>query len=241
MYEFRSFRKTEMFCIDGFPREGLSSVGMYPLPMKGKYVYQGIKPSVVKFPEATDDIVGLLRNLENTQKDKEKGLVKQESRDRERIDERSKDFEIEKDELARFSQFKRDPQSDLQQNSNKIDEKVCNIKHIFNPDICKFPIEYDKFGKIDPLESNSVKHPSLQQVVNEFLIDQEKLSNSSPSKLSPNCYNIEEMTFKGASRQNISRDLSPTFKAISDSETPDPFIKNEHNETVDSNDAISSQ
>ena len=46
-YEFKRFKKQNMFCIDGFPKEDLPAVVVYPPPMKGRYVYQGIKPSVI--------------------------------------------------------------------------------------------------------------------------------------------------------------------------------------------------
>lgn len=46
-YEFKRFKKQNMFCIDGFPKEDLPAVVVYPPPMKGRFVYQGIKPSVI--------------------------------------------------------------------------------------------------------------------------------------------------------------------------------------------------
>jgi len=68
MYEFKKFKKIEMFCIDGFPKENLPSVVVYPPPMKGKYVYQGIKPSVITLPEAEDEIVEYVKNLKESEK-----------------------------------------------------------------------------------------------------------------------------------------------------------------------------
>ena len=46
-YEFKRFKKQNMFWIDGFPKEDLPAVVVYPPPMKGRFVYQGIKPSVI--------------------------------------------------------------------------------------------------------------------------------------------------------------------------------------------------
>jgi hypothetical protein len=62
-YELKKFKKSEMFCIDGFPKEELPAVVVYPPPMKGKYVYQGIKPSVITLPEADDEILEYIKNL----------------------------------------------------------------------------------------------------------------------------------------------------------------------------------
>lgn len=67
-YEFKKFKKQELFCIDGFPKEDLPAVVVYPPPMKGKYVYQGIKPSVITLPDAEDDIVEYVSNLKEEEK-----------------------------------------------------------------------------------------------------------------------------------------------------------------------------
>lgn len=62
-YEFKKFKKHDMFCIDGFPKEDLPAVVVYPPPMKGKYVYQGIRPSVITLPDADEEIVEYVGNL----------------------------------------------------------------------------------------------------------------------------------------------------------------------------------
>jgi len=40
-FDFWSFKKSEYYCIDGFPKEDLPCVVIYPPPMitKGKYIY----------------------------------------------------------------------------------------------------------------------------------------------------------------------------------------------------------
>ena len=56
-FEFRRFKKASFYCIDGFPKESLPCVVVYPSPMRGQYVYQGIKPAVITLPDADDEIM----------------------------------------------------------------------------------------------------------------------------------------------------------------------------------------
>ena len=43
----KEFNSKEFYCIDGFPKDGLQCVVVLPTPMRGQYVYQGIKPCVL--------------------------------------------------------------------------------------------------------------------------------------------------------------------------------------------------
>lgn len=46
-FDFWEFTKAEYFCIDGFPTEGMPGVVIVPAPLRGNYVYQGLKPAVI--------------------------------------------------------------------------------------------------------------------------------------------------------------------------------------------------
>lgn len=78
-YEFKKFKKQELFWIDGFPKEDLPAVVVYPPPMKGKYVYQGIKPSVITLPDADDEVNEYVKNLKEEEKVQPKSKVYEEA------------------------------------------------------------------------------------------------------------------------------------------------------------------
>lgn len=48
-FEFWMFSKSDFYCIDGFPTEGMPGVMVLPAPMRTGYVYQGLKPAVIVF------------------------------------------------------------------------------------------------------------------------------------------------------------------------------------------------
>ena len=45
------FAKSDFYCIDGFPTEGMPGVVVLPTPLRSGYVYQGLKPAVIVFNE----------------------------------------------------------------------------------------------------------------------------------------------------------------------------------------------
>ena len=57
-FDYWSFKKSDFYCIDGFPKEDLACVVVYLPPMinKGKHVYQGLKPAVITLSEVSDEI-----------------------------------------------------------------------------------------------------------------------------------------------------------------------------------------
>ena len=58
-YDFCKFLKSDHACIDGFPQEGNTAVVVLPQPMRGGYVYQGLKPAVIVFePDDLEDKLG---------------------------------------------------------------------------------------------------------------------------------------------------------------------------------------
>jgi len=46
-FEYWMYNKSDYYCIDGFPKEGLPCVVVLPPPYRQGYVYQGIKPAVI--------------------------------------------------------------------------------------------------------------------------------------------------------------------------------------------------
>jgi hypothetical protein len=50
-YEFVQFAKSDYYCIDGFPTEGMPGVVVLPAPLRSGYIYQGLKPAVIVFNE----------------------------------------------------------------------------------------------------------------------------------------------------------------------------------------------
>lgn len=62
-FDFKLFKKNEFYCIDGFPKDDLPCVVIYPPPMinKGKHVYQGIKPAVITLSDASDEIKAIVQ------------------------------------------------------------------------------------------------------------------------------------------------------------------------------------
>ena len=50
-FEFWQFKKSDYYCIDGFPTEGMPGVVIIPPPFRGNYVYQGLKPAVIVLSE----------------------------------------------------------------------------------------------------------------------------------------------------------------------------------------------
>lgn len=38
-FDFRHYKKTDYYCVDGFPKEDLPCVVVLPPPMRGKFVY----------------------------------------------------------------------------------------------------------------------------------------------------------------------------------------------------------
>ena len=47
---------------------------VYPSPMKGKYIYQGLKPSVVTLPEASEEIINYVKNLPESKPEKQRSV-----------------------------------------------------------------------------------------------------------------------------------------------------------------------
>ena len=45
------FAKSDFYCIDGFPTEGMPGVVVLPAPLRSGYIYQGLKPAVIVFNE----------------------------------------------------------------------------------------------------------------------------------------------------------------------------------------------
>ena len=48
-FEFQMFSKSDYYCIDGFPTEGMPGVVVLPAPTRAGYIYQGLKPAVIVF------------------------------------------------------------------------------------------------------------------------------------------------------------------------------------------------
>ena len=46
-FEFQMFSKSDYYCIDGFPTEGMPGVVVLPAPTRAGYIYQGLKPAVI--------------------------------------------------------------------------------------------------------------------------------------------------------------------------------------------------
>ena len=75
-FDFRIFRKSDFYCIDGFPKEGLPCVVVFPTPMRDKWIYQtGLLPAVITLPEASDEIKAIAEA-----KDKEMNKTKEDKR-----------------------------------------------------------------------------------------------------------------------------------------------------------------
>ena len=43
------FSKSDFYCIDGFPTEGMPAVVVLPTPLRDGYIYQGLRPAVIVF------------------------------------------------------------------------------------------------------------------------------------------------------------------------------------------------
>ena len=76
-YDYHSFRKSDFYCVDGFPKEDLPCVVLYPAPMRGNYVYQGIKPAVVTLSKVNEEVRLFIE--ERKERAKEKKARKEEA------------------------------------------------------------------------------------------------------------------------------------------------------------------
>ena len=55
-FEYWMYNKSDYYCIDGFPKEGLPCVVVLPPPFRQGYVYQGIKPAVIVLASCNESI-----------------------------------------------------------------------------------------------------------------------------------------------------------------------------------------
>lgn len=124
-YELKKFRKADMFCIDGFPKEDLPAVVVYPPPMKGKYVYQGIKPSVITLPEADDEILEYIKNLKEVHK-QVKPKIDEDNQDNDEIINKPEESDENQSKLDKKIEIveKKDEKIKIDEIPQKVAEKI---------------------------------------------------------------------------------------------------------------------
>ena len=101
-YDYRSFKKNEYICIDGFAKEGSPCLTIIPPVMRNNYSYNGIKPSVLVLPEnfATDSILNKINQVERDEE-----LKKAKKLEKEKEEEATKEKEDNETEANESSKY----------------------------------------------------------------------------------------------------------------------------------------
>ena len=126
---------------------------VYPSPMKGKYIYQGIKPSVVTLPEASEEIIDYVKNLPVSKPEKQRSVSQT------RSDIADHKINIDNEGLKDDAKTKiiYTPNDDQRESRDLTNIKPLNKKR---PELKKLGLDFNKDVKIFPVEFK----PSLTQL-----------------------------------------------------------------------------
>jgi len=191
-YEFKKFHKTNLFCIDGFPKEGLPAVVVYPPPMKGKYVYQGIKSSVITLPEADDTIVEYIKSL--------KDEVKSQNKNKETTEDGNNNEKKKKENVVK------DSQKELIKPEPKVEENII-------PTAEQKQMSQNK----QEITEKSIPTEEVKDVKQSVSKVPASLPNDTPSKSPVPVVNPKFVSEKPSDSEMKERLVSPLPKAISKS------------------------